>query len=121
MKNACDFSVFSKFDLGACIHSLAFGWIDAIPTDWLLWGAFLAGLVLGSIIGWKRLLAIGVAIALYKLIFDRPKRAPADDIWPHPDEQRRKRFELPDLFGRMRGGRGRSGSPDFRDWIEGED
>ena len=29
--NACDFAVFEKFDLAACLHSIAFGWVP----DWI--------------------------------------------------------------------------------------
>lgn len=29
--NACEFSAFEKFDLGACVGSVAFGWVP----DWL--------------------------------------------------------------------------------------
>lgn len=28
---ACDFSAFEKFDVGGCLHSLAFGWVP----DWV--------------------------------------------------------------------------------------
>src|SRR5690242_8836851 len=117
MRDACKLL---SFDAAACVQQLVGGWIAAIPTGWLLTAVFLAGLVLGAVLGWKRLIAVGAGILLYKLIFDRPQRAPADDIYPHPDKQRQKRFELPDLLGGL-GRRRPSASPDFRDWIEGDD
>jgi hypothetical protein len=50
--NACDFSVWEKFDLGACAHSLAFGWVP----DWV-WPLLpywpVAAIILGAAISWK--------------------------------------------------------------------
>ena len=118
MKNAC--SLFS-FDAGACVQQVVGGWIAAIPIDLLLGAAFLLGLALGGVLGrWGALLLV-VALALGKLFLGR-RDPTGDEIYPHQDEQRRKRrFELPDLFGRLRGGRGRSENADFRDWIEEEE
>lgn len=117
MRNPC--SLFS-FDAGACAQQVVGGWIAAIPLDLLLGAFFLLGLALGAVLGrWGALLLV-VALALGKLFLGRPGAA-SEEIYPHPDEQRRKRLELPDLFGRLRGKRGRQQVPDFRDWIEGEE
>lgn len=50
--NACSFSAFDKFDIGACLHSLAFGWVPEWVWPWLPYWPWAAVLV-GAGVAWR--------------------------------------------------------------------
>jgi hypothetical protein len=55
----------SLFDLPCHITTTVAGWWAAIPLDWLFWGVFGAGLVLGAILGKWGVAALIGGLALF--------------------------------------------------------
>lgn len=112
MKDNC--GLFS-FDLMGCAKQLARDWLAGLPMEWLLGGAFLAGLVIGSLLGWRIVAAIGGGLLLLNLFGGFRPAVATEDIWPHPDEKPKRK----PLFPGLGGGKRRTFDPTSDDgWTE---
>lgn len=69
----------SLFDVACHVTTTVAGWWAAIPLDWLFWGVFGAGLVLGAILGKWGVAALIGALALFAAFSARtPERSQAE-------------------------------------------
>lgn len=90
--NACDFSVFSKFDLGRCVASIAFAWVP----DWVWmvlpywpWIVIVGGgLMVYRLAGWQGLVlfAGGLGFLAGRRSIEsgaaKVSASEPDEIWP---------------------------------------
>jgi len=79
----------SLLDVPCHITTTVAGWWAAIPLDWLFWGVFGAGLVLGAILGKWGVAALIGALALFAAFSARPNVKDPIEHLPdnHPDAQ----------------------------------
>lgn len=79
--NACDFSAFSKFDVGACLHQLAFGWVPDwfwLVLPWWPWVVIIGGLGMAyRFAGWPGVVAFATGIGF---IFGRQSVKHSDPV-----------------------------------------
>lgn len=96
---ACDFSAFEKFDVGACLHSIAFGWVPdwawALLPYWP-WIVIVSGAGMAYRFGgWLGVTAFfgGVGfIAGRKSVEVKPPIVPDEPVRRAPTKPKRKTF-----------------------------